>query len=268
MLSSSEKSIIKGLSLTVIIFFATMLSIWLPTEIQNYRETDDPKLPLFDWNTTSSLSLANDMESRANELLFVQVKTGIITDAPDNVEVSCEENGKPVDCGDAFSYAGTSYIIMENNVYGFMAYYNQEIENWNMSFDKMNRTSEALYFIEFFQLETLHPALNRDLQTIINYTELTEHENGVEQQKAIDEGDITISIWHWYSDGTVIYIKSFENEVFFYIHHFREFVSDFNRVGGYTDHNYQELYFKANIAHYFDNYMAALTSYLEPFIIG
>ena len=277
MLTSNQKSVIQGLTLVsfiILMNFAVLTIYGVMFDKENTSDTDDVlyRDPLFtsesfEWDVTSALSLASNIENRSPNLLHVSFSSSIIDDLITQDEVTCsDENDEGVPCegdGEIAGWAGHGVAILNYNITSFLAYVNEDNENWYLTINRPVPYDE-FFAIDDFLLNDIHSAFTSDFDQLENFTDL----DNFQDKQYIKVGDLVIHIRLIYNDGSLLSIQSVGSTIFINLDRCKKYIGTFTMMGCETDQTFEEIEYYANSIHQFPNYISALNDILDEVIIG
>lgn len=274
MLRNNQKSIIKGLSLVVFITLMNFTVLTLLGNINNSSSNDqglfrDPLFTSepFEWDGSSALSLSGNIESRSENLLHVSFSSSIITNLLMQEDVTCsDDKDREIPCegkGDFFGWTGESVAILNYNVTHFLAYVNEENQNWYLTIDR-SISYDEMFAIPVYLLDEIHPAFTLDLDHLENFTD--SDNNQIFQEVKL--GDLVLNIMLIYDDGTLLSIQSMGTNIAIHLDRCTNYIGTLTMMGCETDLNFEDMYYYANSNQQFPNYITALNDILDIVLIG
>lgn len=246
--NSALKSIISGFLLACILTSVTsgvFLSIDPP--LQNNIISIDLLYPPFDWDFESPLNLATQMNERSIYLLGLKTMVARITAIGD------------------YGYSGELLPYFNYSIGGVDLWYIIKSENWKFNCDTIGMWWGSIYIDNSTIFAPLQEGLRLD---ILQFENVSYRPGGWETIRSAAEINATyFDILHIYQDGSLIWLKSFNNRI----------VIQYERINKYTnvetedgiqisigfDPEFESQWFMGDFSNQFANYTVAVNQFLD-----
>ncbi len=250
-LSPAPKSIISGFLLACIltsVVSGVFFSIDSPS--QNNITSIDILYPLFDWDFESPLKLANQMNERSIYLFGMWTIVGRITGVLDN------------------GYSAELLPYFNYSIGGFDMWYIIKSENWKFNCDTVGMPVE-LYGSLFSSNSTIFTPLHEGLLLdMLQFENISNRPGGWETIRSIADINATyFDIMHIYQDGSLIWLKSFNDKIVIQYERVSEYINeereDGIHIGWGLDPEFEPLWFVGDFSNQFANYTIAINQFLD-----
>ena len=241
-LNKTKKNLLFGF-LSALCLTTVILGVSFITTTMNLGSSG--LLPPFDWDFVSPVKLSTQLSSRSEFLYAMGV----------SVCRALEDGGCICDIP-YFNYSVDDLAI----------WFNMEGMNWLLTYTAVgnNTPYEHFYVVNPIILADLPTALSSDVKTLENITDITENYYEV-KRNLVKENMTEYRIYHYYQDGSIINIDSFDSLVFIRYNRFTSYDSGYTHWGGYIDNDFQERRYLGYIDEQFANYTVAINELLDQF---
>ena len=261
--SITFKKIVSGILVALILTSGTLIVFNLSGK---YRHEDTGSNILIDpinWDFSSSLALSENIEENSENLLIWSVSVRKIiastTDNSENVDITGGD-------GSVGAWVGGRLPYFSHNISGIHAWTILDRASWIFRYElALPQFYEPWYSIDPEIFPPLHAALSNDMSSISDWKSISEDQSNTMMLNASRVGTIYFLIQHYYQDGSIISIETYNNTSFIRYEKFLSFESSYNYWETQPDNKFPEMWYTGVTDGQFPFYSQAVNELLAQF---
>ncbi len=218
---------------------------------QDNTTSIDLLYPPFDWDFESPLNLATQMNERSSYLLAMTTMVGKITEVRD------------------LGYSVGPHLYFNYSIFELEIWYIINSESWKFDCESFGLPSELdgpIYLDNSILFSALKDGLKLD---IVQFENITYQPGGWETIFSVLEINAThFDILHIYRDGSLIWLKSFNNKIVIQYERITEYINIETedgkiQTGFKPDQEFESQWYLGDFSNQFANYTVAVNQFLD-----